>query len=169
MQKNILKNENIKSFNVLLIDNEGDPSGLISKNDAIVEAKNQNMDLIQVGFDKQRNLPVCKIIDYGKMMFDQNKKNKKQKNQSKPIKEMSINRNIADYDLNIKLNKIRKFLQSNHQVKFSIQIKGREMPYKEEAVQKLRKCVDQLSDVSKYDKLHVSGRSAYTILSPNSV
>lgn len=109
-------------MNVLLIDENGNNVGLISKYDAIKKAKDVGLDLVDVS--PNSTPPVCKIMDLGKFKYKKNNKNKKT-----VLKEVQFNISISRHDLEIKAKKIKKFLDKKYKVKLLVKFKGREIKH----------------------------------------
>lgn len=114
-------NNAIQSNEVLLIDNNGTKIGIMPKFQAINIAKSQNLELVQIG---KGNPPPCKILDVGKLKYQQKKNKQKQK--SVQSKEVRFKINISDHDINIKVNQIKKFLDKKYIVTIRVVLYGRE-------------------------------------------
>lgn len=122
-------NSEIRASEVLLIDDQGTKLGVIPTAEALRLAEERELDLVEVA--PQANPPVCRILDYGKFRFQQQKRDKdarkKQKNQS--VKEMKMRPKIDQHDYDFKVRAIRNFLEDGHRVKVSIFFRGREMAF----------------------------------------
>jgi translation initiation factor IF-3 len=120
-----LVNEQIRSNKVRLIDENGENVGVVGIREAQNCAKDAGLDLVEVS--PNANPPVCKIIDYGKLLYDQKKKNKKNETKNKmEIKEIRFGISIDKHDLEIKAKKARGFIQKGWKVKLQVKFKGRE-------------------------------------------
>lgn len=141
-------NEKISHSFVTLISNTGEKLGVVAKEKAIMEAKKIGLDLVQVTDDKIN--PVCKIIDYGKMKYDESKKKKSNSSQS-VTKEMIARCNIADHDIAVKNAKIDEFLGKNYKVIYNFIIER----------DHFRTPIQQVSD--KFNKIltYFDGRANY--------
>ena len=115
-------NSRISATHVVLIDSDGTNKGKVSKFEALRLAEDQGMDLVIVKDDK--NTPVCKILDYGKMKFEQKKKNKKSSTSKNELKTIWIGMNISEHDLEIKNKKVQSFLDKHQRVKYVLRLKG---------------------------------------------
>lgn len=115
-------NERIPAHRVRLILPNGENKGEMLKSAAIELARQYGLDLVEMA---PGTVPVCKIIDYGKLMYDRSKAERHQQHQPS-LKEMRIGYNIGDHDLEIKKRKIQEFLAGGHKVLFSMQVRGRE-------------------------------------------
>lgn len=165
-ERTIRINDSIRSPRVILIDQNGNNKGEISCQEAKRQAMEINMDLVEVkpGNKEIGEWPICKIIDYGKMKYEESKK--KQNSKSPVLKEIMFHYSTQEHDLSIKRDKISKFLAKGHQVKFSIILKGRECRYKTEARQILEQQIEKLQQVGKAEKIIESDRSMHATLSP---
>ena len=119
-----IKNDEIKAKKVLLIDLDGDKIGEVSKEEALKIAKDNEVDLVQVNFG---NVPVCKLMDFGKELYVKEKKQKlmKKNNKHQKSKEVRFSTDIAEHDLKTKTDHISKFLESGYKVKCSLKIRKR--------------------------------------------
>lgn len=116
-QQDAMVNEKIVSNKIILINAEGKRLGEYNKNLAINLAKENKMDLVQVS-DGQ--IPICKIMDYGKKSYEENKKNKKNKKSQIKTKETRFRETIGPHDKETKIRQIDKFLKQGHYVKISV-------------------------------------------------
>lgn len=109
----------------------------------------QDLDLDLVEISKNGNIPICKIIDYQKFLFDKKKKEKEQKKKNKlsqsEIKEIRLTPNTDEHDFNFKLNHAKNFLSNNDKVLVSVFFKGREITYKEQGEIILLKFANELA------------------------
>jgi len=135
MIKNYNINHQIKANNVDVVGDEGMTNN-ISLLEAIKMAENEGLDLVEVSSISSGN-PVCKIMDYGKMIYNQNKKQKNNKSCSNRLKEIKYSFNISTHDLETKHNKIVKFLEKDYMVKYILELKGREKNQIKEAIEKM--------------------------------
>jgi translation initiation factor IF-3 len=159
-------NDQIRSPRVVLIDHEGVNHGEIASQEAKRRADDANLDLVEVqpGDRESGRWPVCKIMDYGKMRYEQSKK--KQKKKAPALKEIMFHYRTAEHDLSIKRKQIEKFLSKGHQVKFGIVLKGREQRFKADAKQILEEQIGKLEQVAKTERIMESGRMIHATLSP---
>lgn len=140
-----LINENIKAKEVKLVDQDGEMLGVMSFKDALEKAKSASLDLVQIGPDS--NLPVCKLLDYGKYLYTQQKKKQEAKKKQKIVlqKELYIHIAIAEHDYQVKLKQIHKFLKESAKVKLAVKLRGREFVYNKKAVDLLNRFLDDIS------------------------
>jgi translation initiation factor IF-3 len=122
-------NSEIRAAEILLIDDQGNKLGVVSTSEALRLSEERELDLVEVA--PLTNPPVCRILDYGKYRFQQQKRDKdarkKQKNQS--VKEIKMRPKIDQHDYGFKVRAIQSFLSDGHRVKVSIFFRGREMAF----------------------------------------
>nr|YP_010851192.1 Translation initiation factor 3 [Aphanocladia delicatula]WGH14182.1 Translation initiation factor 3 [Aphanocladia delicatula] len=162
-----LINESIKYPQVRLIDYLGKQLGICSSQEAISIAINQGLDLVMIS-DKS-NPPVCKIIDYGKYKFSQEKKAKeaKKKQHNACIKEVKMRYKIENHDYKVRLNQALKFLQSGDKVKITITFRGREVQHINLAIELLNKMAKDLNEISIMQQIPIKdGKNITMILAP---
>ena len=160
-------NDQIKSDTVRLISNDGDQLGVVSLQEALNKADNVGLDLVEIS--PNTNPPVCKILDYGKYIYEKQKLEKKNKKKQHVIhvKEIRVRPNTGDHDLLTKLSRAKKFLESGDKVKITVMYRGREMARQDMGVDTLNRVVDILDDFAEIDKqAKMEGRRLSLILSP---
>nr|YP_010850796.1 Translation initiation factor 3 [Lophurella mutabilis]WGH13589.1 Translation initiation factor 3 [Lophurella mutabilis] len=162
-----LVNESINYPQVRLIDYLGKQLGICSSEEAMSIASNQGLDLVMIS-DKS-NPPVCKIIDYGKYKFSQEKKAKeaKKKQHNAAIKEVKMRYKIENHDYQVRLNQALKFLQSGDKVKTTITFRGREVQHINLAIELLNKMAQDLTEISIVQQIPIKdGKNITMILAP---
>jgi translation initiation factor IF-3 len=154
---------------VLLIGIEGNKQELPVKR-ALELAKERDLDLVMVA---EQEKPVCRLMDYGKHLYDKKKKLKDQKKKQKQsqaiqkLKEIKFHVNTESHDYNVKLNHIIKFLSKGHKVKVSLQFRGREMQHIRLGFDLINKVLEDLDEHAVVDsKPSKSGRSIISIVVP---
>ena len=160
-------NEQIKTDTVRLISSEGDQLGVVSLQDALNRADNVGLDLVEIS--PNTNPPVCKILDYGKYVYEKQKLEKKNKKKQHVIhvKEIRVRPNTGDHDLLTKLSRAKKFLEAGDKVKITVMYRGREMARQDMGVDTLNRVVSILDDFAEIDKqANMEGRRLSLILSP---
>lgn len=143
---------------VLVIDETGKQLGKMSINDAYVLSKSKKLDLALVvnTVDKK----IAKIVDYGKILYNQKKQKKNQKNNTIKVKEIKFGLNVAENDYNIKINHIKQFLSENCRVKVYLTLKGREVEMVDYAHNFMEKVVEDLKGYGKTeDKIEIIGKN----------
>ncbi len=168
--KNLRINKNIRVREVRLIDDEGDQKGIIPTEEALKLAGEAGLDLVEVS--PNANPPVCKLLDYGKFKFEQEKKIKESKKKQKSVrlKEIRMQPKIDKHDLQFKTKHIDEFLKEGNKVKVTVRFRGRELAHKELGKVVLDRILDLLGeDAYNMDKTAaMEGRTMSMYLSPGS-
>ena len=160
-------NEDIKDKELRVIDADGSMLGVMPLLDAQKLAATKNLDLVKIA--PQAAPPVCRVMDYGKYMFELAKKEKEAKKNQKviSIKEVWIKPTIEDHDFGFKAKNAYKFLKDGDKVKVSVRFRGREMHYTSLGEQVLNKFADAVAEVAMVErKPKLEGRSMIMILNP---
>ncbi|MGE5614192.1 MAG: translation initiation factor IF-3 [Bacillota bacterium] len=160
-------NEEIRDKEVRLIDSDGSMLGIMPIKDAQKLAASKNLDLVKIA--PQAVPPVCKIMDYGKYMFEIAKKEKEARKNQRIInvKEVWIKPTIEDHDFSFKAKNAYRFLKEGDKVKVSVRFRGREMNYTSLGEQVLNKFAEAVSEVGTVErKPKLEGRSMIMILNP---
>jgi len=167
ISKDMMVNDGIRAREVRLIGANGDQLGIKSRQEALEIAGRANLDLVLVAPNAKP--PVCRIMDYGKFRFEQQKKEKEARKNQKIInlKEVRLSPTIDEHDFNTKLRNARKFLEKGDKVKASIRFKGRAITHKGIGQKVLDRfsaeCAD-LSTIESHPKM--DGRSMFLVLAP---
>ena len=145
-------NEAIKADQVRLISENGEQLGVVKLDDAIEQAKDVGLDLMEVASNV--NPPVAKIINYGKLKYEEKKKAQasKKKQHVVKIKEMRVRPRIDDHDLETKVSRGRKFLEDGCKLKVTLMFRGREMSRTDLGLDVLNRVIDMLSDIAEVEK-----------------
>jgi len=152
--KNSILNEEIKYEYIILIDENGKNIGKTKKSEALFRASEKGLDLWQVS--ETSPFPICKIVNYGKILYDQNKKNKNNHSHHEETKEIKIKYKTDDHDIKIKHNKILSFLEDHYKVKYSMLLIGRECSMYDLAYQKMNNLLSDFVDYAEWDKIQKS-------------
>ncbi|MDP7069144.1 MAG: translation initiation factor IF-3 [Candidatus Peribacteraceae bacterium] len=144
-------NDEIRATEVRVVDDEGE-SETLSLADALEKAKVQEMDLIEIS--PKASPPVVKITDFGRYMYQQKKKEQKQKahNKQTEVKMLRFSFRTEKHDLDRIVGRAEEFLGERHLVKLVVRLRGREMTNKAYARQKLSALVEQLAEVSEVEQ-----------------
>lgn len=160
-------NNRILAREVRVISDSGEQLGILLVRDAIQKAEEAGLDLVEVA--PQATPPVCKIMDYGKFKYKEQKKEaeNRKKRAEVTIKELRI-RYITDVgDLETKLKQARDFLEEGNKVKFTMRFKGREVAYLNLGIEKFQLIKERLADVAVVDdQSPASGRIIHIVLAP---
>ena len=152
----------------MLIGDSGEKKGLVTLEDALKFANNLSLDLVQVS-PSDANPVVCKVLDYGKHLFDRKKnlsssKVKVRKTTTKEIK-FRPSTDVGDY--NIKLKKIKSFILGGDKTKISVRFRGREILNSNMGLELLKKIKDEIEDIAQIDQEpSLEGRQLQMVLSP---
>ena len=152
----------------MLIDSNGDKKGMMSISEALEIAKDQSLDLMQVS-SPDANPVVCKILDYGKHIFEKKKSISSSKTKTKrtTVKEIKFRPSTDRGDYEIKLKKIKSFILGGDKTKISVRFRGREILNSDMGLNLLNKLKKELEDISQVDQEpSLEGRQLLMILSP---
>lgn len=161
-------NGDIRAASVRLIDSDGKQLGVMQPREAMKLAETRGLDLVEIV--PNSNPPVCKLVDYGKFMYEVSKKEKaKLKGQSSAqLKEIRFHPNTDEHDFMFKSRHAKEFLEEGHKVKGTVRFKGREITYAAHGEELLNKFVEFLSDVGKIEqKPKLEGRNMTVIVAPD--
>lgn len=133
------------------MDEEGNQLGIMSRAEALSAAEQAGLDLVEIS--PNANPPVAKIIDWGKYNYQKTKQLQKNKRSAKvsELKEMRTGLKISDHDLEVKANKVRKFLDQGHKVKYTVRYRGRELAHKDIGFVLAQKIIDSFGDTITVD------------------
>ena len=148
-----------------MISEDGEQLGVVSIEVALEKAREVGLDLIEVGPNTKP--PVCKILDYGKLKYEEKKKQQlsKKKQHVIKVKEIRLRHRIDDHDLMTKLNQGRKFLLDGAKLKVTLMFRGREMARVDLGKLVMEKVLEELSDVAEVEKdIPLEGRRMSMIL-----
>tara|TARA_Y200000002_G_scaffold230734_1_gene190493 strand:- start:124 stop:657 length:534 start_codon:yes stop_codon:yes gene_type:complete len=160
-------NSQIKNEEVRVLMDDGEQLGVMKTVEAIDLAKNRKMDLVEIA--SSNNPPVCKIIDYGKFKYQEQKKKNEAKKKQKTIetKEIKIRPGTGDHDYQVKIRNAQKFLKEGNRVKFSLRFKGREMEHSNLGINMLRRVKSDLEELIRVEmEPKIEGRQAFLVVAP---
>jgi translation initiation factor IF-3 len=145
-EKDLRINEQIRVREVRLIDDDGSQKGILPILDAIKMAKDAGLDLVEVA--PTANPPVCKILNYGKFKFEQEKKvrDSKKKQKLQKMKEIRMQPKIDDHDLDFKSKHVKTFLDEGNKVKVTVRFRGRELAHTELGLDVLNEVLKRLNN-----------------------
>ncbi|KPM79417.1 translation initiation factor IF-3 [Pseudoalteromonas sp. XI10] len=166
-QKNRI-NEDITAKEVRLIGIDGEQAGIVSLKEAQAIADDAGVDLVEISPNAEP--PVCKVMDYGKFIFEKSKELKEQKKKQKQIqvKEIKFRPGTDEGDYQVKLRNLRKFLEAGDKAKITIRFRGREMAHQEIGIELLNRVKTDLEDVSQVESFpnRVEGRQMVMMMAP---
>jgi translation initiation factor IF-3 len=160
-------NEQIESAEVRLVDEEGNQVGVVAKEDALNRAADVGLDLVEVSPNAAP--PVCKILDYGKLKYEnQKKKNEARKKQKTiDVKEIKMRPNIDTHDYQVKMRSITRFLGDGDKVKVTLRFRGRELAHQDIAARVLERVRDDLEELAKVEQFpKLEGRQMTMVIAP---
>lgn len=159
------RNERIRVPQVRCIDAEGKSLGVISTREAIAAAKKVGLDLVEVS--PSARPPVCKILDFGKFMYDESKKQKSNKTSTVKVKEIKFKVNIDSHDYETKLKRAEQFLFKGHKLKMTMMFRGRELSQKDRGFDIIKRAIIDLAGIATADvEPKMMGRNIIVTLSP---
>jgi translation initiation factor IF-3 len=141
-------NENIRAPQLRVIDETGQQLGVKSRFDALGIAADKGLDLVEVV--PNASPPVCKIIDFSKLKYQEERRLKEQRKKSKfgQIKEIRMRPRINEHDLEFKVKHAREFIEEKFKVKISVVLFGREMQHRELGIALMEKIKEKLFDIA---------------------
>ena len=163
-------NEAIRAKEVRVLGEDGQQLGIMSVRDALKAAEEKELDLVEIA--PQANPPVCKIIDFGKFLYEQQKRDKAQRKtqQQQQMKEIRFKWRTDTHDFNFKVRHAREFILEGNKVKASVMFRGREIVHKEIGQVLLEKFVECMEDIAKVDQpLKSEGKLIAVVMSPDKV
>jgi translation initiation factor IF-3 len=152
---------------VLVIDEEGNKIGVMMTRDALAQAREKGLDLVEVAPGTEP--PVARIMDYGKYLYTQQKKSRdaRKKQAQQQVKEIKLRTKTEDHDLQTKLRKAKEFLEDGDRVKVHVMYRGREMAHPELGRTMMAKVVKELEDWGiPIDHGEMMGRALVTVIQP---
>ncbi|MFP4011935.1 MAG: translation initiation factor IF-3 [Spirochaetaceae bacterium] len=167
--KDLRTNEAIRVREVRLIDDDSGEQAIVPTSEALNRARERGVDLVEVA--PQARPPVCKLLDYGKYKFEQEKKNREAKKHQKQVKlkEIRMQPKIEQHDLQFKTKHVREFLDEGYKVKVTVRFRGREMAHTEIGREVLNRILNLLGDSYHLDRApSMEGRFMSMIISPAS-
>lgn len=167
ISKNYLLNDEIREKEIRVIGDDGSMLGIISSKDALKIAEEKELDLVMIS--PAANPPVCRIMDYGKFIYEQSKKDKEARKKQKVVslKEIRLSPSIEEHDITIKATNARKFLMDEDKVKVTVRFRGREADYSYIGHKILDSFVNKLQDVCVVEKpAKLEGKNMIVILAP---
>lgn len=160
-------NERLRFPKIRVIDTNGDQLGIMTPQEALRMAEQKELDLVLVS-DKA-DPPVCRIMDYGKFKFEQEKKAReaKKKQHTAEVKEVKMRYKIEEHDYQVRINQAERFLKDGDKVKATIMFRGREIQHTDLAEELLKRMAADLQEVAEVQQApKKEGRSMMMLLSP---
>ena len=152
---------------VQLIDDEGTNRGVVPFAEALQLAEDVGLDLVEIAPNSEP--PVCKLLDYGKFRFDQQKKaaEARKKQKTVEVKEVKLRHGIDKHDYETKMKNVRRFFEEGDKVKITLRFRGREMAHQNLGLNLLLKVKEEIQEVAKVElEPQLEGRQMIMILAP---
>ncbi len=160
-------NEDIRADEVRVVEPDGE-HGVYPLDDALDRAREYDLDLVEIAPGAEP--PVCKVIDYSKYRYEQQKKAKEQRKKAHQMqmKELRFRPRTDDHDFEFKTRHARGFLEDGNKVRAYVQFRGRDIIYKDQGMDLLRRFIEELQDLAKIDQPpKMEGRRMTTVISPH--
>jgi len=152
---------------IRVIDEEKKPLGVMAAHEALALARNRGLDLVEIA--PQAQPPVCRIMDYGKFRYQQSKKQQVARKSAAAvqIKEMRLRPKIDEHDREIKIRKVKEFLEEGDKVKISMIFRGREIAYTSIGLKIMESIREELESIATVEQQpRIEGRSMVMVVSP---
>jgi translation initiation factor IF-3 len=152
---------------IRLVDERGEMVGVVSRNEAIDMAADAGLDLVEIA--PNADPPVCKILDFGKYKYEEQKKKNEAKKKQKVIevKEVKFRPSIDDHDYDVKMRSMQKFIGEGDKVKVTMRFRGRELAHQELGMDVLMRVKGDLDAVAKVEQFpRMEGRQMTMVVSP---
>lgn len=163
-------NHEIRANEVRVIGEDKKQIGIMTLREALELAQEKGLDLVEIA--PKANPPVVRIMDYGKFLYEEHKKQQEAKKRQKQIKvkELQVRPKIDDHDLDVKVKKMREFLEDGNKVKVRLRLRGREMGKPELVRNVVNKIMERLEDIAQIESpMKVEGRIGIMLLGPKKV
>jgi translation initiation factor IF-3 len=160
-------NEDIRVPQVRLIDQDGEMQGVMSARDALLRAYGLGLDLLEIS--PNADPPVCKILDYGKFKYEQQKKKNEARKRQRviEIKEIKVRPNIDDHDYQVKMRAMKSFIEEGDKVKVTLRFRGREMAHQDLGIRVLERIRAELELTTKVEQMpRMENRQMIMVLAP---
>ena len=160
-------NEEIGVPRVRLIDARGNMIGVVPRNEALERAAEAGLDLVEIAGNADP--PVCKILDYGKYKYEEQKKKNEARKKQKVIevKEIKLRPGIDDHDYDVKMRAMKSFIEEGDKVKITMRFRGRELAHQDLGMNVLMRVRDDLDQVAKIEQFpKMEGRQMTMVMSP---
>ena len=152
---------------VRLVDERGNMVGVVLRNEALTMAANAGLDLVEVA--PNADPPVCKILDYGKFKYEEQKKKNEARKKQKiiEVKEIKLRPSIDDHDYEVKMRAMNKFIEEGDKVKVTMRFRGRELAHQDIGMNVLIRVRDDLDAIAKVEQMpRMEGRQMVVVMAP---
>jgi len=152
---------------VRLVDEKGQMVGVVGLNEALTMAASAGLDLVEIA--PNADPPVCKILDFGKYKYEEQKKKNEARKKQKiiEVKEIKLRPSIDDHDYEVKRRSMMKFIEEGDKVKVTMRFRGRELAHQELGMDVLIRVRDDLDEIAKVEQMpRMEGRQMTMVMSP---
>jgi len=160
-------NEEIRVPQVRLIDQDGEMQGVLTAREAVQRAYSVGLDLVEISPNAEP--PVCKILDFGKFKYEQQKKKNEARKKQKviEIKEIKVRPNIDENDYQVKMRAMKSFIEEGDKVKVTLRFRGREMAHQDIGIKVLERIRSEMDMTTKVEQMpRLENRQMVMVLSP---
>ena len=160
-------NDDIAVLRVRLVDERGNMVGIVGRNEALAMASDAGLDLVEVA--PNADPPVCKILDFGKFKYEEQKKKNEARKKQKiiEVKEIKLRPSIDDHDYDVKMRSMVKFIDEGDKVKVTMRFRGRELAHQELGMDVLVRVKGDLEEIAKVEQMpRMEGRQMTMVMSP---
>ena len=160
-------NDEIAVMRVRLVDERGNMVGIVGRNEALNMASDVGLDLVEIA--PNADPPVCKILDFGKYKYEEQKKKNEARKKQKiiEVKEIKLRPSIDDHDYDVKMRSMVKFIGEGDKVKVTMRFRGRELAHHELGMDVLVRVKDDLDEIAKVEQMpRMEGRQMTMVVSP---
>ena len=160
-------NDKIRAPEIRLIDHEGENRGVLDPRDALRMAEDVGLDLVEIS--PNATPPVCKIMDFGKFKYEQQKKQNEARKKQRiiEIKEVKFRPNIDTHDYDVKMRNVTRFLEDGDKVKVTLRFRGREMAHQDRGMDVMNRVKQDFGEVAKVElEPKLEGRQMIMVMAP---
>ncbi|MBV8132554.1 MAG: translation initiation factor IF-3 [Alphaproteobacteria bacterium] len=160
-------NDDIAVLRVRLVDERGNMVGIVGRSEALTMASDAGLDLVEIA--PNADPPVCKILDFGKYKYEEQKKKNEARKKQKiiEVKEIKLRPSIDDHDYDVKMRSMVKFIGEGDKVKVTMRFRGRELAHQELGMDVLVRVKDDLDEIAKVEQMpRMEGRQMTMVVSP---
>ena len=160
-------NEEIGVMRVRLVDERGNMVGIVPRNEALTMAADAGLDLVEIA--PNADPPVCKILDFGKFKYEEQKKKNEARKKQKiiEVKEIKLRPSIDDHDYEVKMRSMNKFIEEGDKVKVTMRFRGRELAHQELGMNVLMRVREDLDGIAKVEQMpRMEGRQMTMVVAP---
>jgi translation initiation factor IF-3 len=160
-------NEEIGVMRVRLVDERGNMVGVVGRAEALQMAASAGLDLVEIA--PNADPPVCKILDYGKFKYEEQKKKNEARKKQKiiEVKEIKLRPSIDDHDYQVKMRSMNKFIEEGDKVKVTMRFRGRELAHQDLGMNVLMRVRDDLEGIAKVEQMpRMEGRQMTMVVAP---